>query len=389
MICMKDIITILHVFPEEKFFDPVSETYDIMEGVHNLYYLYTIDKDYTFRYVKHTEKIVLIHDEKEYVKLFSRNDIDIILFHSLKGRYFKYFNYIDRRKIVIWWSWGGDIYNTLFNDVSPLISWENYKPLTKQYIKDHVQKNTNQEVLLKKWLRSFWHKYLIWRVVKRIDYFIPCIPIDYEMLKQHCRYFHAKLMPNFRNIRQISFVFHEQPGNVLIGNSLTYTNNHLDVFEKVRTFSLTGERKYIIPVSYGWGQAFGNNPDNLIALSSLNQDSVLWLKDYMDREDYFKIFNKVTHAILGVMRQQALGNIFYCLRTGVKVYLYKDSIVAKQMRKEGYVFFTIEDDLTEASLSECLGKEQAMHNFMLEQKKYDGESFIAMNKMFHQICNKI
>lgn len=385
---MKVVTTILHVFPEEKFFDPISEVYDNMEGIRNLYYLYTKEKNYTFRYIKHTEKVILIHDYKEYIKLFSCNDIDIILFHSLRFKFFKYFKHIDKNKKIVWWSWGGDIYNVLVKDVAPLISWENYKPLTEQYMKDHVQKDRNQEFLLKKWLRFLWHKYLIRSVVKRVDYFIPCIPIDYEMLKLHCRYFHAKLIPNCRKSSNYSFVFHEQPSNVLIGNSLTYTNNHLDIFEKVRTFSMVGERKYIIPISYGWGQAFGNNPDNLISLSSLNQDSVLWLKDYLDREEYFELFNKVTHAIFGVMRQQALGNIFYCLRTGVKVYLYKDSIVAKQLRKEGYVFFTIEDDLTETSLSECLSKEQAMNNFMLEQKKSDGESFIAMNNMFHQICNK-
>lgn len=112
----KSEIVILHVFKDEKFFDPTSEHYDSLENVRNLYYLYTPDNQYKFKYIKYKEKVILIFDPKEYHRLFSSKEIDVILFHSLRPQFIMLFRYIDKQKIVIWWSWGGDLYNKIFKN---------------------------------------------------------------------------------------------------------------------------------------------------------------------------------------------------------------------------------------------------------------------------------
>jgi hypothetical protein len=38
--------------------------------------------------------------------------------------------------------------------------------------------------------------------------------------------------------------------NILIGNSSSYSNNHLEVFEHLKTFDLE-DKKLIVPLSYG------------------------------------------------------------------------------------------------------------------------------------------
>lgn len=65
------------------------------------------------------------------------------------------------------------------------------------------------------------------------------------------------------------------------------------------------------------------------------------------------------------MRQQAMGNIFLCLLYGIKVFLFKESIVYKQLIESGYFVFSIEDDLNDLSLQTLLSKEQAYNNFQL------------------------
>ena len=65
------------------------------------------------------------------------------------------------------------------------------------------------------------------------------------------------------------------------------------------------------------------------------------------------------------MRQQAMGNIFLCLLCGIKVFLFKESIVYKQLIESGYFVFSIEDDLNDLSLQTLLSKEQAYNNFQL------------------------
>ena len=371
---MKDL-TILHVFPDEKFFDTSSSNYDRLKGVTNLFCLYTPDKDYQFKRIKYTDKVTIINDKQEYLDLFSDKNIDVILFHSIRLAFLDYFNYIDKNKIVIWWSWGGDTYNTIYNDVKPLISWKMYKPITSDYIQKHNCTFSNQRKTLRQLLRPLKHKYKLWKIIRRVDYFIPCIPIDYKLLKEQCKYFRADIFPYPKQTKSLSFVFHTSSKNILIGNSLTYTNNHLDVFDKINDFQLGENQKYVIPISYGWGNAFGNNPETLISLSKLKSERTIWLKDYLDRDKYFEIFGNITHAIFGVLRQQAMGNIYECLAKGIKVYLYKESIVAKQLKDDGYIFFSIEDDLTEESLSQCLGRNEAEHNFHLMENLFSKKDF--------------
>lgn len=381
-------LTILHVFPDEKFFDISSNAYDEINGIVNLYYLYTPIKDYQFKFIKQTDKVKIINDKEKYLELFSSKDIDVILFHSLRKAFLDYFKYIDKHKKVIWWSWGGDIYNTIYNDVKPLIQWEMYKPITSNYMQKHGTTSSPQKKTLRQLLRPFKHKYVLRNIIRRVDYFIPCIPIDYKLLREQCVFFRADIFPIPKQIKSLSPVYHSTPKNILIGNSLTYTNNHLDIFNIVKDFQLTDNQKYIIPVNYGWGNAFGNNPDTLISLSKLKPQNTIWLKDYLDRDEYFRLFGNITHAIFGVLRQQALGNIFQCLAKGIKVYLYKDSIVAKQLKEDGYIFFSIEDDLTEESLSQCLSQEDADHNFHLMEDLLSEKTFLMAQNKFDEIRNK-
>ncbi len=379
---MKKDLTILHVFPDEKFFDPSSKSFDRLQGVRNLYYLYTPLKDYQFKFIKKTDKVTIINDKQKYLALFSNKDINVILFHSIRFAFLDFFKCIDKSKIVIWWSWGGDIYNSIYKDVKPLIRWDLYKPITINYMQEQNKPSSSQKKTLKQILRPFKRKFILWRIIRRIDYFIPCLPIDYELLKEQCKYFHADIFPYPKQIKKLSFVCHSTPKNILIGNSLTYTNNHLDIFNIVKDFQLTDHQKYIIPVNYGWGNAFGNNPDTLKSICELNLEKIIWLKEYLDRDEYFKLFGNITHAIFGVMRQQALGNIYHCLANGVKVYLYKDSIVAKQLKGDGYIFYSIDDDLTEESLSQCLSHEEAEHNFHLMEDLYSENNYkMVYNKI--------
>lgn len=383
-------IKILHVFPDEKFFDPISITYDHQDGIINLYYFYTPNKDYQFKLIKNINKVKIINDKQEYLNLFSSANIDIILFHSLRITHLEYFKYIDKKKVVVWWSWGGDIYNTIYNDVKPLIHWNLYKPITCEYMKEHCSKPEKTRLHLKQRIKHIKHKYTLWRIIRRVDLFIPCIPIDYKLLKEQCKFFHADIFFHPKLHIEYPFINHKKPKNILIGNSFTYTNNHLDIFEKIYGFLLSDGQKYVIPVNYGWGNPFGNNPDNLIALCKLKPSTTVWLKDYLDRDKYFELFDNITHAIFGVLRQQALGNIYKCLANGVKVFLYKDSLVAKQLKEDGYIFYTIDDDLTEESLSKCLSYDDAFHNYQLmvnRNKNYASQSFLQ-NKLNECLKNR-
>ena len=62
------------------------------------------------------------------------------------------------------------------------------------------------------------------------------------------------------------------------------------------------------------------------------------------------------------------GYVNLCLGIGVKIYLFKDSVVYKELREKGYVCFSIEDDLTTESLSSCLDEKDTSHNYNIYTK---------------------
>lgn len=375
-----DNIVILHVFQDSLLFSGVANSYDTLEGVKNLYYFFSPQKDYKFQNIK-DERVKIIHDFNEYIGCFSNPKIDVVVFHSMPSCVYYLFDYIDEKKFVVWWAWGYDIYYKQ-GKYPPIIPMEDIlKPLTKQFVEKNIDGLNNSLVykirdmaikaksVPKLIIRKLFGKEGLpvpkktqEEILARIDAFYSPLDIEYEMLKETHPSFNAKMSPKIHKQWNVPFVKVDKNGNVLVNHSLTHTDNHLDVFEYLNKVKIDNDRKFILPVSYGIGGNYKGNPDLLIKASRFEEGQAMWLKKVLPNNEYREILNTVSHAVFGAMRQQALGNIYICLRTGVKVFLFKDSMVYKELKKMGYVCFTIEDDLNTESLSTCLDEQNAKRN---------------------------
>ena len=377
-------IVLLHVFSDSLIFSGPADNYDAIEGVRNLYYFYTPDQDYIFQNI-HDERVVTIHNFKEYVSLFSDPTIDVIVFHSLPYSKYYLFDYIDEKKLVVWWAWGYDIYHKQA-EYPPLVPLTDmYKPKTREFM-DQLAKKANKLSFYRMLRTAALFPYSVVQIIlcrrqpvplpkktqdeilRRIDYFYAPLDIEYIFMKGYHESFHAYLFQWPVICRNHKFGQKKECGNVLINHSLTYTDNHLDIFEYIYHIELQEGRKYIIPVSYGI-DGYNGNPEILKKQSHLASDQTIWLTERLPYDEYRKVIDSASHAIYGTMRQQALGNIFMCLRTGVKVFLFKDSVVYKELKEHGYICFSIEDDLTTSSLSECLTAEDAFYNYNLYMER--------------------
>ena len=70
-----------------------------------------------------------------------------------------------------------------------------------------------------------------------------------------------------------------------------------------------------------------------------------------------------------------------CLRRSIKIFLYKDSLIYRQLKEWGYIVYTIDEDLTEESLKTVLPKEIAFHNYTLSCKLIDGQERLHTAEM--------
>lgn len=367
-------IIILHIFTDEKFFDATSTFFDSLNDVENLYYFYSDKAEFSsFKYIKMNNKVKIFSSFNEYKKILSSSDIDIIYLQSLPIKFYRFIRYINPKTIVIWWCFGFEIYYPL-RLLPPLIRINLYKPLTLQYIQTQA-KHSYLKIIARFIYRVLfypWDYICRRRILKRIDYFSPVLPIEYKMMTK-IPYFKAK--PFMINggpglFEDIGFSYFSYAQNILIGNSLTYTNNHLDIFEKIRYYRLANQQ-YIIPINYG--NDYDANIKAFKVMSGLPDNSVIWIENFMSFDKYRVMLSTVSHAIFGHMRQQAMGNISKCLENGAKIFLYKDSLIYKQLIDFGYVVYTIEEDLCEEALKKPLSREDALNNYsirtMLTEKR--------------------
>ena len=159
---------------------------------------------------------------------------------------------------------------------------------------------------------------------------------------------------------------HPADGNIMLGNSATPMNNHLDVIDIVSKYKLEFQKAFI-PLSYG-DQSYKN-----LLIENLNSQNkykgLELMTDFMPKEKYWNHYNSCSYACYGVLRQQAGANIRYALSHGIKVFLFRDSIAYKHYKEAGFEVFSLED-ADERSFCEPLTEEQNKTNLEAIKKDY-------------------
>ena len=352
-------IRITHIVKDDKFIDGPLSRFEEDSRFENQAVLIVDSSDYKFKYIKNTDRIKLLYSKKMVRDALGRDDYDAVMFYSLTD--YHIFKYIPQDKIVIWWAWGWDIYGSKrFIDI-PL-----YKLRTKEY--------------LDKLSSSLWAKAKAFintipavrlfrdgnrdEAIKRIDFFQPVIHTEYELM-QKCPGFRAKEFYYPRAHFFEKWVSEDVPvhGNsIIINHSATYTANHLDVWHDVRDFIPSDVTVYF-PINYG------RKPyaDMLSKMIVSNDDNICFLKEFLPREEYFRIVESCSYAVFGVLREAAMGNIYRCIVSGVKLFLYKDSLVYQYLSELGCVVYAIEE-IGEGSFKTPLTRDQIDQNLRCLQK---------------------
>jgi hypothetical protein len=144
-------------------------------------------------------------------------------------------------------------------------------------------------------------------------------------------------------------------GTIILGNSGTASNNHLDVLAFIEKYKQKSQ-KIIVPLNYGEDEYI-----KWILPQLEGNGGVDVIKEFLPIEEYFELMEKCSYACYGVVRQQAMGNIHYALQNGIKVFLYKNSIPYINSKKLGYAVYSIED-INEDSFSTPLSMEEIKQN---------------------------
>ena len=358
---MKLKYRLLHIVVDDKFTDGVIKHNSNSSIISHKYVLIGKHSNERFNYIKNAESIEFCNSVKEFVSIINESSIDAVYLYGLHLNWYKYIKVIPPSIPVIWWSWGYDLYNSS-GLVPPYVQINMLKEATMNYFNTNFEKW--YKTVVKYIIDIFEYPFISYRkknILKYISYIRPILPIEYSLIPHTGEWHHIKQFPAPCRINNEPFKLYSKTGLILIGNSATLSNNHIDIFSTIE-LNIRGNYQYIVPISYGIKRYANDIYNRFNGPHSFG--NVTCLSDFLPKGQYNEIMDNCTHAIFGVIRQQAMGNIYACLKKGIKLFLYKDSTVYKQLKEmDEFIIFTIDEDLTDEQLSNPLTKEEARYNY--------------------------
>ena len=329
----------IHLFDDEKFIKYAFEAFLKLVEVDNEYICLT-DKTKTDHIDFKCQLVANAHLKRDdFIEIL--NQYDLIIIHFLDK---KYYDLLRNNKLIpkiLWIGWGGDYYWM----IDTLKIFTVYKPKTLAL---------NSKI---KWLPNFGfltdcikkiRREKQVKILNRINYFAPVLIDDYELIVKNNPVFKPKYFSwNYGSLED-NYIkglesFQVSGKDILIGNSATRTNNHLDILLQLKSVELVNS-KIIIPLNYGdlnYGKTIANEAKCLFA------DKVEVINNYLPYDKYLDIVKNCSNVFMGHIRQQALGNIITLLYFGSKIFFFKESVTYIFLLKANIKVYLIEDFVKE------------------------------------------
>lgn len=337
-------IKLLHIASDEKFINSAYFQFEKIYPGANLFKIYTYQENHE---LKHVNKEV--NHEVINVNTLDINDLvnefkhyDLVLMHGLNMFQSGLILKAQESTKIIWFFWGGEIYNHDFEPLGTI-----YGDKTKKVFdikSSGVIKNFLKTILRPLKYRIFYkrHYYHTLSAVKKTKFVSTQFKEDFDNLLLN-----KLIKKNAINVKfsyyPIEFIFKDNRdlrvngNNILIGNSASPTNNHLETFDLLKKINLD-DRKIVVPLSYG-DMAYAEEIKKIG--KSMFDGNFNPLINFLKLTEYNKIVQQCGITILNSYRQQAIGNVMAMIWMGSKVYLDEKNTVYSYLKRIGVIVFSI------------------------------------------------
>lgn len=351
-------LKILNCITNEKFIDGLIETCEYTKGENTHDYV-IFSKNNNKNLISKKEFVQIVSPD-DFINYIKKNEYNVVVIHNLSSVPFYKIHEIPNNIKVVWFSWGFDIY-TFPTIEHPLAKRRLYHEHTKKIIQEKIRPlsvviNSNLMTLIK------WHD--IKKNINRIDYYSGVLQEEYDLVNKNHFFKAKKIIFNYfsltSDIKEENLNMPAPTGfNIQIGNSGDPSNNHIDIFLKLKKLGLTHTKLYV-PLSYGGDNVY---KENVIKYGKkLFGSDFIPILHFMPYKEYFEYMSSCSNVILGHERQQAIGNLIAGLWNGCKVFLSTTSVAYMHYRKHGYKIFTLQDDLSIVNLKSQLSKQDILSN---------------------------
>lgn len=390
---MKNEFKIVHLFNDEKFIDSAITLFEEVYPNNSIYYVLQ-SKNEPFKHIR-CEKvkpflIEKVGDENKILNVFEKNKIDVVFFHGLGLKKQRIVNVLDKEVLKVWFIWGYDLYWNWKLLKQKMFERETFFFMYGKESKTSFRKNIlfnnftlglftqyrNKKirlpkVLVKKLENQFMSDF--YKIVQEVDIVAPIVPPEFDYVKR----INPKLVfapfqyGNLENLAIDTSIFDiKDANNILIGNSASPTNNHVDAFKQVLKYKQY-DQKIIVPLSYG------GSPEYLKFVTQKGNDyfgdDFVPILNFMPLNDYKELISSCGFAVFNHKRQEALGNINTMGYYGAKIFLNKESPIFKYFKKLDIHVFNI-NGINKYSLGSSLSKKEIENNRSILYKLYSKEA---------------
>lgn len=182
--------------------------------------------------------------------------------------------------------------------------------------------------------RRFYHKvYEFFRKksIKNIGTIVTILEEDYHLLKEWYevsgRHIECNDLYHYSIDTLTKDIKHEnvEKLTVLLGNSGSVTNNHINAIDKIKNCS--NIEKIYCPLSYGGKKSYYQKV--IEHGKSVFGEKFIPLTEFMKKDEYEEMLNSVDVGVFNYNRQEGLGNIWMLMFMGKTIYLNSDTATGK------------------------------------------------------------
>jgi hypothetical protein len=363
---------ILNIIPDSKFTPFLQGIFAEAAPGKHIFRVVDKNKEHPV-YSRQTEYTSIVGNSYLFSKtlLDDANRASCIIFHSVNVKYSLAASRLPLDLPIIWRGWGFDYYPLLVRSEVDLILPDTRRLLQKNTLSYAIKYRPAGRVAAQRIIEASVGKLLFPRFVARANYFSCCVPDDFALLKNNVSYFPDSFLPlNYYSSEDIFLagaVGKMAGPNILVGNSATPTNNHVEIFKTLAGLDLRN-RKIYVPLSYG-------DPlyqKKIMRLGyELFGNAFIPLNDFMDINRYNELLSSVGYVVMGHLRQQGIGNISSALLRGAKVFMFSNNSITSYYKKLGAKIYPLETELNNESIAYLLSENEADENRMVMKRIWD------------------
>ena len=343
---------LLHLIQDNIFVDTVIELFEIVAPNKNIYLLSDDMNGNEISHIKKNNFIKYAHfDTKVFWSFFDKRKIKAVIIHGMTEQAIKAIHKYSKDIHFHWMCMGYDLYGTYAELNSTLFQPETEKAL-REYALNNISKLTSfkklvKEIIFKVCGINVGSTRALQSAMNKIKSCSMVIDEDFNLFKsitgtkaKHVSFTYGYL----ENLVPMHMAPHNNGQHILLGNSSSWTNNHLDAFQILRGLSLNemGIKVYT-PLSYGdelYGKLIIKKGKEIL------RDSFIPITNFLPINEYTEILKKCSVAIMNHNRQQAGGNIVILIWLGMRLYLQESNPVCHFLKRIGVTFFELNGSLT-------------------------------------------